>query len=82
MFATLPARRPKTSNSLSTPYSLRSSSWYWPYWKVNSSSSAARAAGVTLETHYYNEEGHGFFNPANHTDYLGRLERLLDKSLK
>ncbi len=43
---------------------------------------AARRAGVSVETQYYPDEGHGFVNPVNHTDYYSRLERFLEKSLK
>jgi dienelactone hydrolase len=45
-------------------------------------SRAALDAGVTLEWVQYLEEGHGFFDPANHTDYYKRLERFLDKALE
>jgi dipeptidyl aminopeptidase/acylaminoacyl peptidase len=43
--------------------------------------SAARDAGVAIEQVYYNDEGHGWFMPANHADFLGRVERFLAKSL-
>ncbi len=42
---------------------------------------AARRAGVTVERFDYLEEGHGFFSPANETDFYGRLERFLAESL-
>lgn len=42
---------------------------------------AAQRAGATLDVVYYSGEGHGFFDPANHTDYLGRLEAFLAKAL-
>jgi dipeptidyl aminopeptidase/acylaminoacyl peptidase len=43
---------------------------------------AARDAGVDIEVHLYPNEGHGFFEPVNHTDYYGHLERFLAKALK
>jgi dipeptidyl aminopeptidase/acylaminoacyl peptidase len=43
---------------------------------------AARRAKVDIETVYYNDEGHGFYKPANRADYLGRLERFLATSLE
>jgi dipeptidyl aminopeptidase/acylaminoacyl peptidase len=43
---------------------------------------AARSAGVAIEQISYSGEGHGFFDPANQADYFGRLERLLESSLK
>ncbi|HJW10424.1 MAG TPA: alpha/beta fold hydrolase [Albitalea sp.] len=43
---------------------------------------AARSAGVNIEELIYPEEGHGFFDPANHADYYGHLERFLEKSLR
>lgn len=42
---------------------------------------AARKAGVDVESVYYDGEGHGWFTPANHADFLSRLERFLQKSL-
>ena len=42
---------------------------------------AARSAGVAVEAVYYPEEGHGWFDAANHADFLQRLERFLAKSL-
>ena len=42
---------------------------------------AAKKAGVKLEQVEYLEEGHGFFNPANHTNYYERVERLLQSSI-
>ncbi len=42
---------------------------------------AAEKAGVKLERVEYLEEGHGFNNPANHSDYLLRVERLFKSSL-
>lgn len=44
--------------------------------------SAARRAGVSIEDVTYPKEGHGFLNPANRTDYFGRVERFLEKSLR
>jgi dienelactone hydrolase len=43
---------------------------------------AARRAEVVIEQVNYPNEGHGFFDPANHADYFGRLERFLDKSMQ
>ena len=43
--------------------------------------SAAKAAGVELETVVYDNESHTLSDPANEADYLRRLERLLAKSL-
>ncbi|MBC7394317.1 MAG: S9 family peptidase [Variovorax sp.] len=43
--------------------------------------SAAKDAHVPLEQVEYLEEGHGFFDPANHTDYYQRLEKFLEKAL-
>lgn len=43
--------------------------------------SAARDAGVAVEDVFYDDEGHGFYKPANHADWYGRLERFLAKSL-
>jgi dipeptidyl aminopeptidase/acylaminoacyl peptidase len=43
--------------------------------------SAAKAAGVELETVVYDNESHSLIDPANEADYLRRLERLLAKSL-
>ncbi len=42
---------------------------------------AAKKAGVKLEQVEYLEEGHGFFDPANHTNYYERLERFLQSSI-
>jgi len=42
--------------------------------------SAARAAGVSVERHDY-EDGHGFYIPAYHTDFLGKLEAFLARHL-
>ena len=44
--------------------------------------SAAKAAGVEIESHVYAEEGHGFFMPANEADYYRRLEGFLAKALQ
>ncbi len=43
---------------------------------------AARSAGVDIERINYPDEGHGFFNPKNATDYYARLEKFFAKSLK
>ena len=43
--------------------------------------SAARRAGVAVEELYYAEEGHGWFDQANHADFLQKLERFLAKAL-
>jgi dipeptidyl aminopeptidase/acylaminoacyl peptidase len=42
---------------------------------------AAKRGGVPLEYVEY-PEGHGFVNPAHETDFLGRVERFLEKTLK
>ena len=42
---------------------------------------AAKRAGVNLEQVIYAEEGHGFFDPKNRTDYYARLEKFFAKSL-
>jgi dipeptidyl aminopeptidase/acylaminoacyl peptidase len=44
--------------------------------------SAAREAGVAVEPVYYTNEALGWFDPANHADFLSRLERFLAKSLQ
>jgi dipeptidyl aminopeptidase/acylaminoacyl peptidase len=44
--------------------------------------SAAKAAGVKLEVIDYPHEGHGWFDPDNHTDFLNRLDGFLARSLK
>lgn len=44
--------------------------------------SAARRAGVDVESHNYMEEGHGFFRPANEADHYRRLEKFLAKALQ
>lgn len=44
--------------------------------------SAARDAGVAVEDVFYDDEGHGFYKPANRADWYGRLERFLEQSLK
>ncbi len=44
--------------------------------------SAARSAGVALEKVDYDNEGHGFYRAGNEADYLTRLEKFLDRSLK
>jgi dipeptidyl aminopeptidase/acylaminoacyl peptidase len=43
--------------------------------------SAARGAGVTVEDVIYGEEGHGWYFPANQTDFFGRVEKFLARSL-
>jgi dipeptidyl aminopeptidase/acylaminoacyl peptidase len=43
--------------------------------------SAARAAGVEVESRTY-DEAHGWNHPANHADFLRRLEAFLARSLK
>lgn len=43
--------------------------------------SAAKAAGVRLEVIDYPHEGHGWFDPANHADFLKRLDAFLARSL-
>lgn len=42
---------------------------------------AARNAGVPIEEVTYEREGHGWFTPANHADFLRRVESFLDKNL-
>jgi dipeptidyl aminopeptidase/acylaminoacyl peptidase len=42
---------------------------------------AARSSGVNVERIFYPEEGHGFFDPKNATDYYARLEKFFAKSL-
>ncbi len=44
--------------------------------------SAARAAGVNVESHDYPNEGHGFFNPVNEADHYRRLEAFLRQHLQ
>jgi dipeptidyl aminopeptidase/acylaminoacyl peptidase len=44
--------------------------------------SAAQDAGVDIEMVDYFDEGHCFCTPKNETDFYGRLERFLAKSLK
>lgn len=43
--------------------------------------SAAKAGGVKLEVIDYPHEGHGWFDPANHADFLKRLDAFLARSL-
>jgi dipeptidyl aminopeptidase/acylaminoacyl peptidase len=43
--------------------------------------SAARKAGVAIERVDYPEEGHGWFHPEDHADFLNRLDRFFAKSL-
>jgi dipeptidyl aminopeptidase/acylaminoacyl peptidase len=43
---------------------------------------AAQAAQVAVEVVSYPHEGHGFFDPVDESDYFGRLERFLAKSLQ
>ncbi len=43
---------------------------------------AARGAGVNIERIFYADEGHGFFDPKNRTDYFTRLEKFFAKSLQ
>jgi dipeptidyl aminopeptidase/acylaminoacyl peptidase len=45
-------------------------------------SDAAKKAGVALEKAFYAEEGQGFHDPANATNYYERMERLLKASLQ
>jgi acetyl esterase/lipase len=42
---------------------------------------AARAAGLTVESHEYRGEGHGFYLVENQVDHAERLARFLDKHL-
>ena len=42
---------------------------------------AARGAGVNIERVSYANEGHGFYDPKNQTDYFTRLEKFFAKSL-
>jgi dipeptidyl aminopeptidase/acylaminoacyl peptidase len=42
---------------------------------------AAKRAGIKLEEIIYPEEGHGFSNPNNKTDYYARLEKFFARSL-
>lgn len=44
--------------------------------------SEARRAGVRVEEVMYPKEGHGFVDPANEADFLGRVERFLEESLR
>ncbi|MBX3620102.1 MAG: S9 family peptidase [Rhizobacter sp.] len=44
--------------------------------------SAAKDAGVKIETAFYAGEGHGWFKPEDHLDFLQRVERLLQESLQ
>ena len=44
--------------------------------------SAAKAAGVEIESHVYADEGHGFLMPANEADYFRRLEAFLANALQ
>lgn len=44
--------------------------------------SAAESAGVKIEPVYYLNEGHGFFDPANHADFLKHVERFLKGALQ
>lgn len=44
--------------------------------------SAAKAAGVEIESHVYADEGHGFAMPANEADYFRRLEGFLANALQ
>lgn len=43
--------------------------------------SQARKAGVAVEHVSYGDEAHNFDQPDNETDFLGRVERFLEKSL-
>jgi dienelactone hydrolase len=43
--------------------------------------SAARSAGLAIESKEYPSEGHGFFDPANAADHYQMLERFLKKHL-
>lgn len=43
---------------------------------------AARAAGVQVEPVIYDDEGHGWYQPKNHVDFLRRAEAFLARSLK
>jgi dipeptidyl aminopeptidase/acylaminoacyl peptidase len=43
--------------------------------------SAAKAAGVKAEVIEYPHEGHGWFDPESHTDFLNRLDGFLARSL-
>ncbi|MEY3272417.1 MAG: Prolyl oligopeptidase family, partial [Pseudomonadota bacterium] len=42
---------------------------------------AARAAGVSVESHEYTDEGHSFFLVENWADQFERVARFLDKHL-
>lgn len=42
---------------------------------------ALRAAGGTVEAHYYPTEGHGFYNPVNERDYYSKLLNFLRRHL-
>jgi len=42
---------------------------------------ALRAAGGTVEAHYYPTEGHGFYQEANNRDFYGKLLRFLQRHL-
>lgn len=44
--------------------------------------SAAKAAGVAVDYHVYDEEGHGFVIEANEADYYRRVEAFLAKHLR
>jgi dipeptidyl aminopeptidase/acylaminoacyl peptidase len=43
--------------------------------------SAARGASVRLEQVTYSDEGHGWFLPENHTDFLRKVEKFLAGSM-
>jgi dipeptidyl aminopeptidase/acylaminoacyl peptidase len=43
---------------------------------------AARRAGVNLDQVIYPDEGHGFYEPKNQSDYYTRLEKFFAKSLQ
>ncbi len=52
-----------------------------PIEHANKFASAAKAAGVKVEVVDYPHEGHGWYDPDNHTDFLNRLEAFLAKSM-
>lgn len=48
---------------------------------ANAFQTAARRAGVMVERIDYAEEAHGWSDPADHADFLRRLQAFLDRSL-
>lgn len=52
-----------------------------PIVHTNDFVSAAKAAGVNVQKLIYPDEGHGFFDMANHADYLRHVEAFLKASM-